>query len=66
MSRSDEYYARAKKECEQVFEDKERRRKLDAQKPIEEKIRDLVRLQTIMVNANPELAKSGLMPWKLD
>jgi hypothetical protein len=66
MFQNNELYEKAQRECEKIFEDKKLLRKLNAQKPIEEKIKDLIKLQNIMVNANPELKKSGLIPWKID
>lgn len=50
---------------ERIFEAAKLRKKLNTQKPIEEKVKDLIILQHIEANANPELKKSGLIPWKI-
>ncbi len=48
----------------QIFKEKEERRKKMANLPIEEKMRILVKLQKIAVSVHPGLKRKGI-PWQL-
>lgn len=52
-------------ELKKIFADKMKRRKLAAQRPVEEKFKDLVKMQEILVNANPKYKDSKIIPWKI-
>lgn len=52
-------------EIKKIFDDKMKRRKLAAQRPVEEKFRDLVKMQEILVNANPKYKDSKIIPWRI-
>jgi hypothetical protein len=56
-------YKQAEEFNKKLFESKERARKQRAKMPIEEKMKELVRLQEIAVTIRPELKK--LIPFKL-
>lgn len=60
-----EYFKHAKREAEKIFKMKDRRRKLWSKEPIEEKIKDLVKIQERAVAIKPELKKLGIIPWKI-
>ena len=57
------YFEEASKFNKKIFASKEKRRKIWARRPIEAKIRELVRLQEITATLHPELRK--IIPWKL-
>lgn len=52
-------------ELKKIFDDKMKRRKLAAQRPVEEKFRELIKMQEILVNANPKYKNSKIIPWKI-
>lgn len=52
-------------ELKNIFDDKMKRRKLAAQRPVEEKFRDLIKMQEILVNANPKYKDSKIIPWRI-
>lgn len=58
-----EYFRQAKEYNQKVFKSKRQMRKVWAKKPIEEKIKELVKLQEIAVTLHPKLKR--LIPWKL-
>ncbi|MEW6215915.1 MAG: hypothetical protein AB1478_12055 [Nitrospirota bacterium] len=59
-----EYYQQARKISEEIFKAKDKTRIKWANIPIEEKMKELVRLQEIAVRINPELKKYRI-PFKL-
>ena len=64
MSRSKEkYFKQAQEFNKKLFESKEEMRKVWARRPIEVKIRELIKLQEITATLHPELR--NIIPWKL-
>ena len=60
-----QYFKSAKHEAERIFRIKEKRRKMLAKAPIEEKIKILIKIQERAVSIRPELRKNWF-PWKID
>jgi len=56
-------FKEAAKFNEKIFESKKRMRKVWAKRPMEVKLRELVKLQEITAALHPELRR--LIPWKL-
>lgn len=52
-------------ELKKIFDAKFQRRKLAAQRPVEEKFRDLIKMQEILVNTNPKYKNSKIIPWRI-
>ena len=52
-------------EIKQIFDAKFKRRIAAAQRPVEEKFRDLIKMQEILVTANPKYKDSKILPWKI-
>lgn len=49
-----------------LFKSKKRMRKVWAERPMEEKIKDLVQMQSIAVRVNPEYRKfKDIIPWEI-
>jgi len=64
MSRSKEkYFKQAQEFNKKLFESKKEMRKVWARRPIEVKIRELIKLQEITATLHPELR--SIIPWKL-
>lgn len=59
----EEYFKRALKFNKQLFKSKAKMRKVWARKPIEVKIRELIKLQEITATLHPELR--NIIPWRL-
>ena len=57
------YFKAAKEFNEKVFRAKKKARLARAKKPIEEKIKDLIEMQKIMVKLHPEL--KNIIPWRI-
>jgi len=57
------YFKEAEEHNRKVFKSKEKMRRRWARQPVEEKIRELVRLQKITATLHPELRY--IIPWRI-
>ncbi len=59
----EKYFKEAKRFNQRLFASKEKTRKAWAKKPVEEKIKELVKLHEVTAALRPELRK--IIPWRL-
>lgn len=59
----EKYFQEAAEFNKKLFESKEEMRKMWAKQPIEEKIRELIKLQEITATLHPELR--NIIPWRM-